>query len=414
MASGGRNEANLSGNLVPLAKLNDRASSVCHLVLKNGEEIIRQATGFLGQFKIDSVYKPVIITNNHFVSKKQTAASVFATFKFDGRVDCKEVHLDPEIFFQTNKELDYTFIGVKQADIEELQRKFQVTPSKISKKKIRVNENKTDIVYIVQHPKGKPKRISASPICKLDENDVYYLADTDDGSSGSPVFFCKKGEVYVLAVHKIGGTTLDNGQKANRGVLVSSVLENVYRELGIESTASTTNQNSDNSDHEEAGCFAPFTTQGQPVVQPSVVSQQDSRDGGHSIVSSPNGNDPSSSSDFPSLQNLKKTLDQPTCDSAVAVCNRPFEPRELYRIAERICGEWEKVAILTGLFKKWEIDNIAHNTTLHSPSKKSNQMLSNYKARKGTRIELATAIKEAGFLDVAQKVQSGFYIDYVD
>lgn len=96
------------------------------------------------------------------------------------------------------------------------------------------------------------------------------------------------------------------------------------------------------------------------------------------------------------------------------MCNRPFEPRELYRIAERICCEWEKVAILTGLFINWEIDNIAQNTTLHSPSKKSNQMLSNYKSRKGTRIELAMAIKEAGFLDVAQKAESGFYIDYAD
>ncbi|XP_046845874.1 uncharacterized protein LOC124439634 isoform X2 [Xenia sp. Carnegie-2017] len=106
--------------------------------------------------------------------------------------------------------------------------------------------------------------------------------------------------------------------------------------------------------------------------------------------------------------------DQPTCDSAVAVCDRPFKPKELCRIAERICSEWEKVAILTGLFKQWDIDNIAQNTTRQSPSKKSNEMLSNYKSRNGTRIELAKAIKEAGFIDIAQKVQSGCYIDCTD
>ncbi|XP_046844467.1 uncharacterized protein LOC124438379 isoform X4 [Xenia sp. Carnegie-2017] len=103
--------------------------------------------------------------------------------------------------------------------------------------------------------------------------------------------------------------------------------------------------------------------------------------------------------------------DQPTCDSAVVVCNRPFEEKELYLIAERICSEWEKVATLTNLFKKWEIDDIALNITRQSPSKKSNEMLSKYKSRKGTRITLAMAIKEAGFEDIAQNVQSGFYID---
>ena len=93
------------------------------------------------------------------------------------------------------------------------------------------------------------------------------------------------------------------------------------------------------------------------------------------------------------------------------MCNRPFEEKELYLIAERICSEWEKVATLTNLFKKWEIDDIALNITRQSPSKKSNEMLSKYKSRKGTRITLAKAIKEAGFEDIAQNVQSGFYID---
>ncbi|XP_046844465.1 uncharacterized protein LOC124438379 isoform X2 [Xenia sp. Carnegie-2017] len=106
--------------------------------------------------------------------------------------------------------------------------------------------------------------------------------------------------------------------------------------------------------------------------------------------------------------------DQPTCDSAVDVCDRPFKPKELFVIAQRICGEWRQVALRTNLFEQWEIDNIAQNTTLQSPSTKSNEMLSKYKSRKGTRLKLAKAIKGAGFIDIAENVQSGVYIDCAD
>ncbi len=98
----------------------------------------------------------------------------------------------------------------------------------------------------------------------------------------------------------------------------------------------------------------------------------------------------------------------------LAVCPRPFEGKELIRIAQRIGDMWMLVAKYTGSFKDWEIANISCNYTLSSPVLKADQMLTDFKSRLGQREVLADAIKESGKWDMAIKVRSGFYIDNVD
>ena len=71
---------------------------------------------------------------------------------------------------------------------------------------------------IFQHPKGGEKKFSADKILRVDKPFVQYRADTDDGSSGSPVVTTTG--LKLIAVHHGGKAELGY----NRGTLCSEIL----------------------------------------------------------------------------------------------------------------------------------------------------------------------------------------------
>ena len=61
-----------------------------------------------------------------------------------------------------------------------------------------------DLVFIVQHPQGEPKKVALArdPVSYVDDKVVQYKTDTQPGSSGAPVF----NEAWeVVAMHHSGG-----------------------------------------------------------------------------------------------------------------------------------------------------------------------------------------------------------------
>ena len=59
--------------------------------------------------------------------------------------------------------------------------------------------------FILQHPQGRPKRLAfvRNRISSVEARRVYYLTDTEGGSSGSPVF---NAQGQIVALHRAGGT----------------------------------------------------------------------------------------------------------------------------------------------------------------------------------------------------------------
>lgn len=75
-----------------------------------------------------------------------------------------------------------------------------------------------DNVCIIQHPQGKPLRISIGPVEGSDSQMLHYGADTEKGSSGSPVFDNKWN---MVALH-FGSKPEEN---FNRGLRIDQLLE---------------------------------------------------------------------------------------------------------------------------------------------------------------------------------------------
>ena len=109
--------------------------------------------------------------------------------------------------------LDYTFIGCDHEYIEHI---LGISPLEFG------NEPSAcigDDIFIFQHPKGESKKFSYQKISNIERPFVFYQADTDIGSSGSPVL----RKFKLLAIHSKGSDSL----KYNKGALCSEILQHV-------------------------------------------------------------------------------------------------------------------------------------------------------------------------------------------
>lgn len=81
-----------------------------------------------------------------------------------------------------------------------------------------------DMVVIIQHPLGAFKQFALEPLAirHVDGNSIQYVADTQDGSSGSPVF---NEQMHVIAIHR-AETALE--------IVVDGQRQTVWRNQGIQ------------------------------------------------------------------------------------------------------------------------------------------------------------------------------------
>ena len=193
-----------------------RAQSVCR---------ISTNTSYGSGFLIAS--RNFIMTNNHVIPSKEVARVSKAEFDYDEDAALYTVRFDPDYFFITNKELDFTIIGCDPAPLPD---NIEAVPL------LRNGDTITrgDRVNILQHPQGRKKEISIhdNKVNFVYDKVVRYRADTEGGSSGSPVF---NNEWNLVALHHAGWSSPD-GSATNEGIRLYAIVAFLLGESTSEST----------------------------------------------------------------------------------------------------------------------------------------------------------------------------------
>ncbi len=134
----------------------------------------------------------LLMTNNHVIDTPETARGAVAWFKYvedaDGCITPCKLALQPERCFVTSPRdaLDYTVVAVAPVDDQAPGEQFGSIPLHGGVGKIVVGQN----VNVIQHPSGRTREICVRNNLLLevvDDTFVLYGADTEPGSSGSPV-----------------------------------------------------------------------------------------------------------------------------------------------------------------------------------------------------------------------------------
>ncbi|MGH1337917.1 MAG: trypsin-like peptidase domain-containing protein [Aureispira sp.] len=191
----------------------NKSKAVCRLVI-NGSSL---CTGWL----LGS--QGHIMTNNHCIGNASDAANTDYQFNYQ-YTNCtggggSYTNYSGASFVKTSGFYDYTLVRLANNPTSTF------GYLQLSRSAARRGRR----IYIPQHPGGRPKEVSVntdiggvngkSAIDQVTTNGLRYYADTEGGSSGSPVidYFNHR----VLAIHNTGGCT--NGSSGRSDRLISSI-----------------------------------------------------------------------------------------------------------------------------------------------------------------------------------------------
>jgi endonuclease G len=174
-------------------------------------------TGFL-------VSPRLLLTNHHVLAGADIARHSAIEFGFqDGAggtaVKTTRLGFAPDVFFIADRDLDFALVAVDATP--EVLAPFGFNRLTAAQGTILIGE----YVTIIQHPGGRKKQIALreNKVVDIPEIAVTYSADTEPGSSGSPVF---NDQWEVIALHHASVPTPGNEQFAflNEGIRISRIL----------------------------------------------------------------------------------------------------------------------------------------------------------------------------------------------
>ncbi|MDJ0918079.1 MAG: endonuclease [Woeseiaceae bacterium] len=211
---------------------------------------IRAASGQVTGFGSGTMISPrLFMTNNHVISDAATAASSTIQFEYlSGVAGPREpltFRMEPNVFFETDVALDFTIVAIEESNDNGTELGSRgwnpvIAPSG----KATVGER----VNIIQHPGGERMQVTVrdNTIIGVVDSFLHYRADTQPGSSGSPVF---NDQWEMAALHHAGKPKRDsngrilmtNGQpwtglrvdipriawEANEGIRISKIVQHV-------------------------------------------------------------------------------------------------------------------------------------------------------------------------------------------
>jgi endonuclease G len=195
------------------------SSAVCRIDIRDeAGRVVGYGTGSL-------VSPRLLLTNHHVLPSAQVARSSAAEFNYQDGLDGAPLQpqllpLDPDTFFVNDQERDFALVAVAA-------REDDLAPYGLNR--LIEAQGKAlvgDFVTIVQHPRGEKKQVALRDNRIVDELEffLHYEADTEPGSSGSPVF---NDQWEVVALHHASVPTPEHGEGSflNEGIRASRILQ---------------------------------------------------------------------------------------------------------------------------------------------------------------------------------------------
>ncbi|GAA4287651.1 DNA/RNA non-specific endonuclease [Georgenia daeguensis] len=191
-----------------------------------GRVHMRDARGVVHGYGTGFLVSPaLLLTNHHVLPDADAARTSVVEFNYQDGIDglplpTEILPFDPEAFFLADRDLDFALVAV-DAPSEVLAR-FGYNKLIAAQGTVIIGES----VTIVQHPGGRRKQIvlRENRLIDIPELVLHYSADTEPGSSGSPVF---NDQWEVVALHHASVRTpqhLPGYTFLNEGIRISRIL----------------------------------------------------------------------------------------------------------------------------------------------------------------------------------------------
>ncbi|MEO3782651.1 DNA/RNA non-specific endonuclease [Actinocorallia sp. B10E7] len=191
-----------------------------------GRVNVRDDHGQLRGYGTGSLVSPtLLLTNHHVLPDAETARASVIEFDYQDGIDGKPLQpkvygFAPDRFFLADEDRDFALVAVDARPGELTAFGFNRLIE--SEGKVIIGE----FVTIVQHPRGDKKQVALreNRIVDIPDRFLHYTADTEPGSSGSPVF---NDQWEIVALHHAGvpvsGNGDGDGRFVNEGIRISRI-----------------------------------------------------------------------------------------------------------------------------------------------------------------------------------------------
>ncbi|XP_057299106.1 uncharacterized protein LOC130629783 [Hydractinia symbiolongicarpus] len=225
MAGHGRHESKEeilgeNGELTSPALFQKRSDAVCYIEYPVDEKSVQFGTGFYVRIRIEGKIYTAIVTNHHVISTNEIAEKANIYFGYDGYLPDKFYKLRPDILFKKDEILDFAIIYIDELDDIDAIPFTNCTPVEVN-----------NVVTIFQHPKGSSKKVATQIVAGMNLTTIFYYADTQGGSSGSPVL----RDFNLIGLHR----GYDEDSNSNFGTKINEILRFLKTGTHLEDTGKT-------------------------------------------------------------------------------------------------------------------------------------------------------------------------------
>ena len=178
------------------------SKSICKIQIKTENELkIKKGSGFLLAFDIENKERfYCLISNEHVIKEELLNNDNDIYFSYDNEFRTANINLNnKERYMKSFKDmgLDITIIEILEED--NISKDYFLYPELEEKKD---EEFIDSSIFIPQYPCGNELMNAKGKIKHINKYEFTHLANTDHGSSGSPIFL--ENSIRVLGIHKEG------------------------------------------------------------------------------------------------------------------------------------------------------------------------------------------------------------------
>ena len=179
------------------SKIMNVSKSVCKLKLETLSETII-GTGFLLKFYIDQEIFYCLMSNEHII-RKDLINNNNICILYDNENKLLNIKLDiSKRYIKSFKDYDLDITTIEILDEDNIPKDYFLRNNLQTDNNRIINSE----IYIPQYAQGKELVYARGKIIKIDNNEFTHLANTEYGSSGSPIFL--KNSKSVIGIHKQG------------------------------------------------------------------------------------------------------------------------------------------------------------------------------------------------------------------
>ena len=219
------NEAKIPGtpdaiSFEGLAVINEqKENNVCKIVKENDVT----GTGFLCLIPFpDKLHPlPVLFTCNHVLNGDDIKPGKEIKMIFNDKIE-KILKIDDSRMTYTSEEneFDTTIIEIRNEDNFDINNMLEIDNNIYKDNLDKFYQNRT--VYIIHYPNGLNSSYSSNIIKYIDNNKIFHICATENGSSGSPIFNLQNFK--VMGIHT-------GSEKFNKGTIIKDPIEGFNKKI---------------------------------------------------------------------------------------------------------------------------------------------------------------------------------------